>query len=147
MRLINALIPGLLLLLPLTAGDIAKAEEPVKPYKVIVHPGVEADHLEAGALKKIFMDKTTAWEGGEVIHLVLLAGGEVHEAFLADVVGKSVEQYASFWRMQSFTGKGLQPRTFDDDKEAVAYVAATPGAVGYVGKDTPAVGTKVLEVK
>lgn len=39
------------------------------------------------------------------------------------------------------------PRTFEDEAAEVAYVAQTPGAVGYISSGTAHGSVKVLEVK
>ena len=43
-----------------------------------------------------------------------------------------------------FTGRGIPPQGFDDEAELAAYVAATPGAVGYVARGTPHPGAREM---
>lgn len=112
---------------------------------VIANQDVAAS-IDAGALKNIFLGKSTKVDGAKVSFAVL-EGGPAHEAFLSHHVGKSASQFTSFWRKQAFTGKGSLPTAFASPAEMVAWVAGTPGAVGYVpaGTDTGAAAVLVVQ--
>lgn len=111
---------------------------------VIANKDVAAS-IDAGALKNIFLGKTTR-VGGTKVTFAVLEDGPAHEAFLSAHVGKSGSQFTSFWRKQAFTGKGSMPAAFASAAEMVAWVAGTPGAVGYVpaGTDTGAAATVAI---
>jgi hypothetical protein len=46
-----------------------------------------------------------------------------------------------------FTGKASMPKSFMSDAEILKYVAATRGAIAYVGASADASGVKKLHVK
>lgn len=60
------------------------------------------------------------------------AGHPLRERFLATVMGQSEEQYTGYWLVRQYVGKGAPPLVLPDVDAVVAYVSATPGAVGYV---------------
>jgi hypothetical protein len=46
-----------------------------------------------------------------------------------------------------FSGKGQLPRAFADEASLVAFVARTPGAIGYIDAATPHDGVTVVPVR
>jgi hypothetical protein len=71
--------------------------------------------------RKLFLDK----------HIVRVTA---HEVFLKNHVGESPEEFRTQWRKEIFTGQGSMPKAFDSESDLIEYVAATPGAVGYVSR-------------
>jgi ABC-type phosphate transport system substrate-binding protein len=65
---------------------------------------------------------------------VTLKGGPAHEVFLKNHVGEDPEEFRSQWRKVVFTGQGAMPKAFDSESALIEYVAATPGAIGYVSR-------------
>jgi ABC-type phosphate transport system substrate-binding protein len=117
----------LFLCLFLGAG-MAKAQGVV----VVANSGVKATDVEANELRDIFSGDKSSLKDGSRVTPVTLKGGPVHEAFLRQYVGKNDAAYRAAWRSLVFTGQGAMPRTFDTEAALVEYVAATPGAIGYV---------------
>jgi hypothetical protein len=68
----------------------------------------------------------------------------VHEVFLKNHVGEDPEEFRSQWRKVVFTGEGAMPKAFDSESALIEYVAATPGAVGYVSRISSQNGVKLL---
>ena len=52
----------------------------------------------------------------------------------------------NFWLQQVYSGRNTPPPVKATDAEVLAYVAATPGAIGYRGAAPAAGGVKVLTV-
>ena len=99
---------------------------------VVANASIPGGQLSKDEVKDVFLGiKSTI--GGEVVVLATLKQGDAHEGFLKDVVGKTPSQYLNYWKRQVFTGKGKMPQAFDSEKELLAFVAATKGAVGYAG--------------
>jgi hypothetical protein len=67
-----------------------------------------------------------------------------HEVSLRNHVGESAEEFRTQWRKQIFTGQGAMPKAFDSESALIEYVAATPGAVGYVSRISSQDGVKSL---
>jgi ABC-type phosphate transport system substrate-binding protein len=125
------------------SGSIAKAQEAV----VIVNSGVKTTEVSASDLRDIFTGAKSSLGDGSHVTPVTLKGGESHEAFLKKYVGKSDSAFRAGWRSLVFTGQASMPKTFDTEAALLDYVAATPGAIGYVGKDPSRDKVKTLEVK
>lgn len=124
--MVFCIIPGLCF-----AGDVV----------VIVNPSVPETALSKKDLCNIYLGKKTSWSDGSKIKFVVLKG-DTHASFLKDYVGKTENQFKTFWKKQVFTGKGSPPKEFDSARAMIEYVAQTAGAIGYV----PA-GTDVSKVK
>lgn len=113
---------------------------------LVAHPGVSADALDKGAVQKIFLGKTSTWDDGTRVVLSMLKGGDVSDAFLKANVKKSPKQFSTFWKKAVFSGTGEMPATFATEAELVAFVAETPGAVGYIDDATAHDGVKVIAI-
>jgi hypothetical protein len=62
----------------------------------------------------------------------LPAGNPVRQRFLETVLGQDEEQYAGYWLVRRYVGKGAPPQELRDVDELLRYVSTTPGAVVYV---------------
>ncbi len=72
------------------------------------------------------------------------AGHPLRERFLATIMGQSEEQYTGYWLVRRYVGKGAPPLVLPDVDAVVAYVLATPGAVGYVPLAKVPAGANVI---
>lgn len=99
---------------------------------VVTHDSVTEDSLSASELQKIFLGKKSTWSDGSKIVPVILNSGATHEAFLG-LISKSSTQFTAYWQQMLFTGQGVPPQRFETEAELLAFVAATPGAIGYIG--------------
>lgn len=135
-------LPILLLGLVLARSG-AKAQEAV----VVVNSAVKATEVSASDVRDIFTGAKTSLGDGSHVTPVTLKGGESHEAFLKKYVGKSDSAFRAGWRSLVFTGQASMPKTFDTEAALLEYVAATPGTIGYIGKETAHEKVKAVEVK
>ncbi|MDJ0840086.1 MAG: substrate-binding domain-containing protein [Acidobacteriota bacterium] len=127
----------------LLAGTTLQAGDPV----LITHPDNNIDSINARELEKIYRNKKTRWPDGTRIRLVTRQSGPLHKKFLELYLGNNERQFSIFWKRVLYTGKGVPPISFTGDEEVIAYVAANPGAIGYVGNTADLVGVKKIEVK
>lgn len=132
----------ILLLGSLGSWSAARAQDVV----LVANMGVGISEITNADLRAIFMGTKTRFADGSHAVPVTLKGGPVHEVFLKNYVGESPEEFRSEWRKVVFTGQGAMPKTFDSEATLVEYVAATPGAVGYVSRISAQDGVKVLAV-
>jgi len=86
-------------------------------------------------------------EGGDRVVLTDLDGNNVRKDFLEAYIGRSEAQFRNYWRKAVFSGQGKPPKVFSSEEELVAFVAKTPGAIGYVDSKTDVSSVKVLNVK
>ena len=71
-----------------------------------------------------------------------LAAEAGHQGVPHHVVGRPM----SFWQQQIFAGKDVPPDTKASDADVIAFVSATPGAIGYVSAGAAVAGVKVVKV-
>jgi hypothetical protein len=134
-----ALLVGLFLLI---LGGTTYGEE----LLIIANPDLASPRLDTKGLQRIYMGKQTRWVNDEAIVPVMLKAGPVHEAFVEAFLDRSPHRFATYWRQMIFTGKGTPPRSFDNEEDLIAFVAATPGSVGYASATTDVNEVKVLTV-
>jgi ABC-type phosphate transport system substrate-binding protein len=113
---------------------------------VIANASVKASGVSKDDLKDVFTGNATTLKDGSNVVPVLLKDGPANEEFLKAYVGKGDTAYRAGWRSLVFSGQASMPKSLDDDAAAVAFVAHTPGTIGYIDKATPHEGVKVLEV-
>jgi ABC-type phosphate transport system substrate-binding protein len=122
---------------------VAKAQEVV----VVANNSVKASDVSSDEIKSVFSGEKSSLKDGSHVVPVTLKGGAAHDAFLKKYVGKDDGAFRASWRSLVFTGQGSMPKTFDTEAELVTYVGETPGAIGYVNKETPHDKVKTLAVK
>jgi ABC-type phosphate transport system substrate-binding protein len=115
-------------------------------FAVIVHPSNAAQSITRKHLSDLFLKKVTRWSDGAGVHPVEPPERSLARAyFLSDVMnGRSAFAMKLFWNRRVLSGREVPPVEKASDDEVVAYVRATPGAIGYVLAATPAAGVKVL---
>ena len=132
----------LLLIVLMLAATAVFAEE----VAVVVNPNIKISEVSSSDLRDVFNGDKSSLGGVHVVP-VTLKGGPAHEAFLKAHVGKSDSAFRASWRSLVFTGQGSMPKTFDTEAALVDYVAATPGAIGYVSRSTNREKVKTLVVR
>lgn len=113
---------------------------------VIANTSVSVDSVSSEDLKKIFTGKLVVWNDGHSIKPAILADGQTHQTFIRNYIGKTTDQFRTYWRRMIFTGQGIQPRTFSKVSDLIEYVTETPGAVGYISASDSTLNTKTLSV-
>jgi len=112
----------------------------------IVHPDLNEGTLTAENVKHILLGNKTKWPHGSVIKLVVLTEGAVLEKVIKDYTQRTPDQFDKFWKKQVFTGVGTMPAQAKTDAEVIAYVAANPGAIGFIAKESVTDKVKVIPV-
>ena len=132
----------------LTLGLASASSAGEAHFKVIVNPKNPITSIDRDFLRGVFLKKESDWNHGETIRPVDLSAKFVaREQFTHDVLRKTAAQLRSYWNQQIFSGKGVPPPEADSPRDAIAYVLANPGAVGYLPADVDPGGTKVVEVR
>jgi ABC-type phosphate transport system substrate-binding protein len=114
---------------------------------VIVNKGVQISEIKDVNLRAIFTGEKTRFSDGSHAVPVTLQGGPVHEVFLKNHLGESPDEFRALWRKAIFTGQGAMPKTFASESALIEYVAATPGAIGYVSHISPHDDVKLIPVQ
>lgn len=117
------LLPSLLLGAALAFGAIDARAQGVT---VIAHPSVV---LDADEIRDLYVgDKQFA--GG--VKLVPVDNLAAQRGFLVALLRLEPVKYATLWAKKSFRDGLTAPATKASDAEVLAFVQATPGAIGYV---------------
>jgi ABC-type phosphate transport system substrate-binding protein len=101
---------------------------------LVANKGVQISAITDADLRAIFTGTKTRFADGSHAVPVTLKGGPAHEVFLKNYLGEGPEEFRTQWRKAVFTGQGAMPKAFDSEAALIEYVAATPGAVGYVSR-------------
>jgi ABC-type phosphate transport system substrate-binding protein len=121
----------------------AKAQD----FTFIVHPEVADGSLTTEDVKNVLLGNMTKWRHGAVIKLVVLTEGPIQTEVVRDFTQRTPEQFDKFWKRQVFTGTGIMPAQAKTDAEVITYVAANPGAIGYIAKESTDPRVKILPVQ
>ncbi len=113
------------------ATQAGAVEVPAAEIVLVANVDVPGTTLDVGSVEKVFLGKTSS-VGNKKIEVTTLKGGDVHDAFLKNYIKKTANQFKNSWKKLVFSGKAKMPKEFATEKEMVAYIAKTSGAIGYV---------------
>ena len=130
----------------LLAGAVGGTSATAAELVVIANPDLPVERIASQDLQRIFLGKLTRWGNDEAVVPVVLKDGPVHESFVTELLDRSPHRFVTYWRQMVFTGRGRPPHGVANEREMVAFVAETPGAVGYVSDRQPRDGVKILVV-
>ena len=117
-------------------------------FQVIVHESNPTDILTKEQLARMFLKKVVKWDTGTPIIPVDQAPiTAVRVAFTRIVHGKPMGAIASYWQQQIFAGREVPPAEKAGDAAVLAFVKATPGAIGYLSPGVSTEGAKVLSIR
>ncbi len=114
---------------------------------LIGNPSVKTSTLSTKDVSKIFLGKKITWDDGTKIIIVLQKNKTTHSEFLREYIHKSPSMFAGYWQRQVFTGKVVEPISFNSDQAVIEYVIQTTGAVGYVSTSANLDKVKTISVK
>jgi ABC-type phosphate transport system substrate-binding protein len=102
------------------------------PFRVIVNHEVKGGQISRAALSSIFLKQAPKWNDGKAILPVdQSVRSEVRRSFSGDVLAQGIVEVQIYWQRRM--GLGVTPPPVKaSDEEVVAFVASTPGAIGYV---------------
>ena len=112
---------------------------------LIAHAGVPTDRIGAAALKDIYTGRTTYWDDGQ--RVVIVVAPDLTDPALKEVSGMDASHFRTFWQRLVFSGRGQQPRKADDAAARVALVATTKGAVALVPADAVLHDVKTIDLQ
>ena len=121
----------LTLLLALPGARLSTAAD--EGYQVIVHAASTVTEASRADVSRFFLRQSAKWaDGKEVLPVDQSSRSTVRDAFSRGVLRQPLPAVESYWQRQIASGRALPPPVKTSDAEVLAYVAATPGAVGYV---------------
>ncbi len=123
----------MLVLLILLPGAAARAEDsPAAGIAVIGAPGLQAARFDRAAIASIFRRKLrTLPDGGHLVPVNLPADDPLRTAFSIAVFDLEPAAMDAYWNERYFHGVS-PPHVLASVEAILRFVAATPGAIGYV---------------
>ena len=116
-------------------ASLASSLAPVaaRAGEVIAHPALE---LDAEEIRDVYLgEKQLAGR----LKLLPVDNSAIQNEFLAKVLQTDARKYAARWTKKSFREGLAIPAVKGSDAEVIAYVRATPGAIGYISGTAPPV--------
>ncbi len=103
-------------------------------YVIVVNKANPVQEIAAQDLKKMFLGEKMSWEDGSQIKLAALDSGELQGVFVRDILKMTRMQFQIHWKKMIFTGSGTGTdiKFFKSEQKVKEYVAANPGAIGYI---------------
>lgn len=130
----------------LLVGNAAAAR--AQGFKVVVNATNPTSKLSRQEVAAFFLKKVDKWSSGAAAVPVDLAeGAPARDAFTRQVLGKSLATVRAYWNQMVFSGRNVPPPEKPTDADVVAYVKATPGAIGYVSAGADIKDVKVVVVE
>lgn len=133
----------MLLCLPGVSAD------PLTPQvQVIAHPSVQVDALSQAQLRSIYLMRQVVWPDGVAIRVFTLTPrSAANLQFCRDQLQLFPYQLERVWQKLTYSGTGTPPTELQDQQAMLQAIAATPGAIGYIGKQDETQGVKVIPIK
>jgi hypothetical protein len=110
---------------------------------IIANRSVKTDTVSSDQARDVFIGESNSLGGFHVVPVVL-EKGPVQQMFL-QMLGKTESAFSATWRKQVFTGKGVMPHACASEDQMIAYVSATPGAIGFISAAKAQAGVKILK--
>lgn len=125
------------------------AETTTEDVILVANGSVSDSSITRQLAQDMFLGKKVTWSDGTAIVLATLSDGETHDKFLRAVVGRTASQFSTYWKKLAFSGKAMEPKSFDTEEKLLKFVGENKGAVGYVSAKTAAnkdamAGCKIL---
>lgn len=131
-----------------TAAIAAPAAHAQGDVKVIVNSANPLSELQASEVANLFLKRALKFPGGgPAVPVDQAKNSAIRASFARTVLGRPVSAVDAYWQQQIFAGGELPPATKAADDDVVAFVKATPGAIGYVSAGASVAGVKVVSVK
>lgn len=112
---------------------------------VIVHPSNPVKNISASKAANLFLIPGATWsDGSPVIPIDLRQPTAPRSDFYLTVSGKNSSLIKTYWARAIFTGTGYPPAEFNTTADVVKYVSETPGAIGYIPKESLTEQVKVV---
>jgi ABC-type phosphate transport system substrate-binding protein len=144
-------VAALVMSVVVTLGSAGTRAATEPGFVVIVAADNPVGSVKKQELARYFLKKSGRWADGRgIVPVDQSAGSPVRNAFTKAVLSVEgmgqISAVQSFWLQQVYSGRSTPPAVKATDADVLAFVAATPGAIGYVAAAPSAGGVKVLTV-
>ncbi|OGB04887.1 MAG: hypothetical protein A3E25_13735 [Burkholderiales bacterium RIFCSPHIGHO2_12_FULL_69_20] len=107
-----------------------QAAEPVPVPVLIAHPGVPK--VDAATVARLYTGRAIELAGQPVIVANAAPGSALRQRFLAVYLRQDEDKYRAYWTVRRHIGKGVPPPDLPTAAATIAWVLATPGAIGCI---------------
>ncbi len=122
-----------LLLTLLTTAGLLMALPAAAELVVVVNPKSGVEHLSRDEVINIFLGRYRQLPSGISAQPVDMPASQPEKSLMYRLlVGKDLDQIASYWSRLVFSGRTSPPVQAASTEEVLRFVAANRGAVGYV---------------
>jgi hypothetical protein len=90
--------------------------------------GIPDSALSKEGLKEVLIGQTRFWSNGSPIQVAVLSGEETDQ-LIETYSGMNSNRFKNHWKRLVFTGKGVQPKSFDSVEELAAYAAENSNVI------------------
>jgi ABC-type phosphate transport system substrate-binding protein len=117
------------------------------PIRVVVHPLVKGAQVPRSTLAAIFLKQAPRWgDGVAVVPVDQSVKSPVRSAFSSHILNQPLMDVQIYWQRKMSAGITPPPVKVSDEA-VLAFVASTPGAIGYIAASTPIPDTvKAIEI-
>jgi ABC-type phosphate transport system substrate-binding protein len=138
----------LLLGAALPFGPSAAAQAAARSgYVIVVHASNPVAELSRQEVARFFLKRSGAWRTGLLVAPVdLPPESATRVAFSNAILGQSPKAVSTYWLQEIFARRAQPPPVRVTAAAVIAFVAANPGAIGYVPDDTPLNGVHSVTV-
>jgi ABC-type phosphate transport system substrate-binding protein len=141
----RTVIAALAAIVFITTGQaVAQADAPLR---IVVHPQVKGTQVPRAMLAAIFLKQAPRWgDGVPVVPVDQSVKSDVRNLFSNRILNQPLMDVQIYWHRRMSAGI-FPPPVKTSDQDVLAFVAATPGAIGYVAASTSIPDTvKVIEI-
>ena len=120
----------------LSAG-YAAAVQADAPVRIVVHPQVKGAQVPRATLAAIFLKQAPRWgDGVPVVPVDQSVKSPVRNVFSSRILNQPLMDVQIYWQRKMSAGI-TPPPVKTSNEDVLAFVASTPGAIGYVDASTP----------
>ena len=132
----SGLLLSVLVAAALVAGTL-RLVSAAPAFRVIVHPQVKGSEIPRGVLSSIFLKQALKWgDGRPAVPVDQSVQSAVRRLFSNEVLRQGIVEVQVYWQRRITAGQ-VPPPVKASDEDILAFVASTPGAIGYVSPSTP----------
>ena len=130
----------------LTMAGAAQLRAEAGGFKIIVPIANPATKIRRADAAAFFLRKVVRWgHGPTAVPVDQSMTSAIRSRFSDRILGQPIVAMRTYWQQQMFSGTLKPPPVKTSDDEVIAFVAADPGAVGYVS-DTATLPATVKEL-
>ncbi|MDC1067738.1 hypothetical protein OAQ99_01115 [Candidatus Kapabacteria bacterium] len=113
---------------------------------VVVNTSVESDSVDCEKLLEIYTLNTNNWDDGGRITVIDHKGDENSKSVFYECIKINQKAVKKIRLKKLFTGSAKPPKSATSDLEILDLVSKTPGAVGYIDKNSLDTSIKNIKV-